>query len=140
MIGKKRILLIGIVLLITVFTLFLFRVFKPAGNLHNVEPDFIVTSRELMNDFSVNEVLANSRYVDKILLVKGEIEEIIDSNDELIILLKTDDMFSGISCRMEDPEDVKAGLLKNGQRIIIKGQCAGKLIDVVLNHCVIVDD
>ena len=103
MICKKRILPIGIVLLITVFALFLFRVFKPAGNLHNVEPDFIITSRELMNDFSVNEVLANSRYVDKILLVKGEIEEIIASNDELIILLKTDDMFSGISCRMEDP-------------------------------------
>lgn len=139
MISKKSILMIGLLLLVIMIIVSLLQVFKPAKNLHKVKPDFTVTSNQLFNDFSENESQANSKYVGNIILVKGEIKEIIQSNDEMIILLETDDLFSGISCRLADSEFSKAELLKKDQSFAVKGQCSGKLIDVILNNCVIID-
>lgn len=139
MISRKNILVIGILLLVILIIISLLQVFKPAKNLRKVKPDCTVTSNQLFNDFSENEGQANSKYVGQIVLVKGEIKEIIHSNDEMIILLETDDLFSGISCRLAESEFSKSELLKKSQSIAVKGQCSGKLIDVVLNNCVIVE-
>ncbi|MFO7844458.1 MAG: hypothetical protein R6V16_11670 [Bacteroidales bacterium] len=139
MISRKKIVITGGFFLMIVILIALLQVFKPAKNLHKVKPDHTVTSSQLFVDFSENESQANAKYVGKIILVKGEINEIIHANDEMVILLKTEDLFSGISCRLADSEFSKAELLNKNQRIAVKGQCAGKLMDVVLNNGVIIN-
>jgi len=139
MMSRRKIVIIGGFLLIIVILIALLQVFKPAQNLHKVKPDYTLTSSQLFADFSENESQANAKYVGKILLVKGEIKEVIHANDEKVILLKTEDIFSGISCRLTGSEFLKAELLNKNQSIAVKGQCSGKLIDVVLNNCVIIN-
>ena len=139
MMSRRKIVIIGGFLLIIVILIALLQVFKPAKNLHKVKPDYIVTSSQLFADFLKNESQANTKYVGKIILIKGEIKEIIHANDEMVILLKTEDIFSGISCRLTGSEFSKAELLSKNQSVAVKGQCSGKLIDVVLNNCVIIN-
>lgn len=139
MLFKKKILFFPVLFLLILISITFLQIFKPAKNLVKVKPDFIVTSNELFDDFSTNEELANSKYIGKIILIQGAIEEIIHNEGQTIIILQTDDLFSGISCRLSDAENSKTEFLEQGQSIRIKGQCSGKLIDIILNNCVIVD-
>lgn len=136
---RKKILFFAVLFLLILIGITFLQIFRPAKKLDKVKPDFIVTSSELFDDFLTDEDLANSKYTGKIIFVQGVIEEIIHNEGQTIIILQTDDLFSGISCRVSEKEHSKAVFLKQGQSIRIKGQCSGKLIDIILNNCVILD-
>lgn len=139
MISGKKILIIVALFLLVLILILLLHVFRPAKNILKAKPDYSVTASQLFKDFSENESKADSLYVGNILIVQGNIKEIIHTNNEWIILLETNDPFSGISCSLDNPENTSTESLKTGKHITVKGQCSGMLIDVLLNNCYIIE-
>ncbi len=99
------------------------------------KPVYELSAVALMKDFTLDEAAATQKYSDKILLITGKISEInLASNT---IFLDAADPMATITCSFYDAESSNIQTLKKGDLIQIKGKCTGKLIDVVVNNCVL---
>jgi len=86
-----------------------------------------------MAAYSRDEVSANAIYLDKAIVVSGEIAELnINQADQTVVILKTGDPISGIVCTIKEKP---ATPLQIGQQVKIKGFCSGYISDVVLRDC-----
>jgi hypothetical protein len=93
-----------------------------------------VAAIQLATQYENNEPEANSDYLDKVLEVSGEINEITkNQKGEPVITLKGTDM-SGVTGTIEN---AKPDEIKPGATVILKGICTGYLTDVVLVRCVL---
>tara|TARA_B100000795_G_scaffold264792_1_gene245724 strand:+ start:2993 stop:3412 length:420 start_codon:yes stop_codon:yes gene_type:complete len=108
---------------------------KPHVNVAAASADISLTADEILNDFSSDENSANSKYLEKIIEVKGVVSEINIEKEKGIITLKTNDDFGSVLCHLSDEATKKLNLLKEGQAIIVKGICTGFLMDVILVKC-----
>ncbi|MBT8194847.1 MAG: OB-fold putative lipoprotein [Bacteroidia bacterium] len=134
--------LIGVLALIIVGGIyFATQYFKPHKNIETAKEDVSITAPNLFSAFSDNEAKANTDYLDKIILVSGEINEVTvdDSSNVNVYLNVGNDGFGSVSCNFSSEEGQKALNYKNGQVVKIKGVCTGFLMDVVLNKCILVD-
>ncbi len=108
---------------------------KPHSGLAGVNADVQVTASQLYNDFEVNEALANKKYLNKVIEVKGNIADIQNENGSQIILLSTDKSLGGVSCRLMNAKNNIA--FKKFETVTIKGKCSGYLMDVNLVDCLL---
>jgi flagellar basal body-associated protein FliL len=93
-----------------------------------------VSATDLAAAYENNEAGANSLYLDKVIEVKGEVNEITkNQKGETVITLKGTDM-SGLICTLEG---TTATEIKPNSSVVIKGICTGYLTDVVLVRCVL---
>jgi flagellar basal body-associated protein FliL len=106
---------------------------KPHRNVSNAK-SIQLNAEALAATYESNEVNANTAYLDKVLEVKGEINEVSkNQNGETVITLKGTDM-SAVICTLEgiSTPDIKPGSTK-----VLKGICTGFLTDVVMVRCVL---
>lgn len=90
-----------------------------------------VLATAIFSEYSTNEKTANAKYIDQIVEVKGEVNNVSkNAEGKTVVLLKTDDLMFGVNCTME--EDVQ---IQTGEQVSIKGICTGYLTDVVLIRC-----
>jgi len=90
-----------------------------------------VSATAIFNEYSTNEKSANTKYIDKIVEVTGEVTNVSkNAEGKTVLLLKTDDLMFGVNCTMEEDAPVQAG-----EQVSIKGICTGYLTDVVLIRC-----
>ncbi|AUC16882.1 hypothetical protein BTO06_17780 [Tenacibaculum sp. SZ-18] len=101
-----------------------------------VTPKFVVASNNLMKEFSENEQLANTTYVNEVIEVFGKVKDISKLNNRLTIILETDSS-AGIICDLNLLEQEQLKQIKKNQLIHIKGICKGYLKDVILLNCFI---
>jgi tRNA_anti-like len=92
--------------------------------------DITLTAAELASQYD------NAKHLGKVLAVKGKIAAIDTENDVTNITLETDDPMVSVSCEIEKGSDMASS--KVGEEVTIKGQCDGKLTDVVLTRCIVV--
>lgn len=98
-----------------------------------------VTAEGITEDFDVNEDEANKKYLDKVILVKGEVTGVeTDSSGKATVFLNSGDAISSVTCSFYETESDAVKALKPGDQVAIKGICTGKLIDVVFNKCSLV--
>ena len=128
-----------VIVLLGVICIYIF--FKPEKNLLKHKPDYKLTAIELFNEYSTNEEAANTKFLGKIIQVSGTIRE-INTEDSIYttIILETDDVFFGVSCVLNDKNGTRQKEILIGSEATVKGECSGKLIDVVLNNCVLIDE
>jgi hypothetical protein len=105
---------------------------KPHVDVAEASADVSISANKILNAFSTDEAAANTKYLDKIVAVKGEISDIKVEKDKGIITLKTNDDFGSILCNLSSEATKKISSLKVGQTITVKGICTGFLMDVVL--------
>ena len=106
-------------------------------DLQKVKPDLIMTAVDLQKAFEDNEDAANSKYVNKVIEVTGIIESIKPGdNKTLSISLKTGSPLSSVNCTFQSTPDISK--IKVSEQIILRGECSGFLMDVLLNKCVVV--
>jgi hypothetical protein len=92
--------------------------------------DITIDAADLINQYD------NTKYLGKVLAVKGKIATIETQNDVTNITLETADPMTAISCEIEKGFDTS--FAKIGHEVTIKGQCDGKLLtDVVLTRCIV---
>jgi hypothetical protein len=137
---RKIILRLITVIFITVFALYTgVRMYnKPHINVAETAPANSLLSKNLVTEFENNETKANSKYLEKIVKVTGEISELGTSNGTGTIVLKSENSTSNVMCYLTAEENKKWLTLKQGENIAVKGICTGYLMDVVLINCVLV--
>ena len=91
--------------------------------------EITITAADLASQFD------NAKHLGKVLAVKGKIAAIENENDVTNITLETDDPMISISCEIEKGFNTSSS--KVGDEVTVKGQCDGKLADVVLTRCIV---
>ena len=94
-----------------------------------------ITSDSLVAKYQADEKLANSLYLNKAVVVTGNLLS-IDKNQEgkTTLVIGSSDSFSNVSVTMISTAPI---IQKVGESITIKGLCTGALSDVVITDGVV---
>ena len=129
--------ILGLILALVIIYLILISL--PKAKIDNVAVDYSITAVDLYSQFLRNEEKANTTYLGKIVEVKGQIQMVEeDQAGATVLVLKGDDGFGGVMCTLA--ESPRSNLYEINQNVTVKGLCAGKLMDVVLNKCIVVNE
>ncbi len=108
-------------------------------DLSRVRADEVMQATELISRFETDESLASANLVDKVVEVTGRVASTETGPEGTVtITLREEDAFSGVICTFPS---LPAGTLENistGQTIVVRGECSGYLMDVLLNNCALV--
>jgi len=133
---KLKKIIIRILILVIIGAFVAYKMYnKPHVNVANSKSDISLTADKILNDFSSDENSSNSKYLEKIIEVKGVISEINIEKEKGIITLKTNDDFGSVLCHLSEAATKKMSALQEGQSITVKGICTGFLMDVILVKC-----
>lgn len=137
--NKRKIIIVVIILgLIGVFVAY--KMYnKPHVNVFEKSADVIITADKILEDFSSDENTANTKYLEKIIEIKGAISSIKIENEKGIISLQTNDDFGSVLCHFSIESTKKIKEIQKGQDIVVKGICTGYLMDVILVKCEIIN-
>ncbi len=128
-----------LVIFLMVVTAGLMTFHKPHKSLENMKPEYVTNASLLFEEYSMQEQRSNEKYLDKVIMVTGEIKEITKvADDRINVTLETGDDIFGVSCTFEKKADALYSF-NVGDNINIKGLCAGMLMDVVMINCVTVN-
>lgn len=115
---------------------------KPHKNTFDLKAAYTVNAEELYSSFDDDEDKANTKYLGKIIEVKGKVVGVNKFNNNYEISLN-DDM-EGITCLVDSSYAVQQKTIldniKEDDIIKIKGQCNGFLMGVKMDRCIIVTD
>ena len=129
---KKALIIVAIVAVVGIsYGLYVF--FKPSRDVRE-EKALPITATAIFDSFTVNENRANELYLNKAILVTGEVVEFKQNQEGMaVVYLKTNDPVFGVNCTFkEDP-----GVIEKGSTITFRGICTGFLSDVIINQGVI---
>jgi hypothetical protein len=135
--NKKK--LVWLVLLIAgaaalIYGYFLYN--QEPADVRQLKADIQVSASELVAAFSADENAANTQYLDKVIDVTGNVASVsVDSSGAATVFLETGDPMSAVTCSFYKEEAASVSALTPGREVTIKGICTGKLSDVVLNRC-----
>jgi hypothetical protein len=132
---KRVLVTLPLIILLCIAVWAVYEYKKPHTGAGNKTTDVQIDAVALYNDFAKNEASANTKYLDKIIEVTGTVDDIQNSNGALVVMLNANQMVGEISCKMFNSADSS---FKNGEKIIVKGKCAGFLSDVNLVDCVLI--
>jgi len=111
---------------------------KPHVNVAETSSDVSLEAVKIVDDFSSDEIMANTTYLDKIVQVSGIINSIKTENETVIVAL-AGNSFGDVLCYLSEESKTKVNTLKEGQRVTLKGICTGFLLDVVLVKCALIN-
>jgi hypothetical protein len=133
----KRILTILLILAATWLIIRALFTNKPQDGMQNAKEDYKMEAPALVAEFIADEAASNEKYLNKILLVTGTVAETSKGRQgNPAVVLKSNDVSFGVKCELDPLSDHKRREFQNGERITLKGLCAGLLNDVVLVRCV----
>lgn len=99
-----------------------------------------VTPSTLISEYEANGVAADAKYKDKLVEITGIVRSIDkDILDTPYIALETSEILSGVQCMFEKGDEAKLANVKKGQSITLQGNLSGKLGNVIVRDCVIVE-
>ena len=110
---------------------------KPHKNMVAAKADVTTDAVALLSEFETDENAANTRYLDKVIEVKGTVAEVSKSEDGTIkVTLDTGNPMSGVICELDNLSKHPRTDFPVGEEVTFKGNCTGMLMDVVLVRCV----
>jgi hypothetical protein len=105
----------------------------------NVAPQVTIGARELFADYKANEIAADQKYKGRVLQVTGTVDSIAkDITSTMYVTLKGDQFIGSIQCFFDDAHANQLAGLQKGMKVSVKGKCGGKMMNVLLNGCVLV--
>ncbi|MCB0371383.1 MAG: hypothetical protein KDD31_00060 [Muricauda sp.] len=137
--SKKNILILLAVLTILGGYLGIRMYNKPHVNVAESDPDLVLFSQTLLDDFESDEISANEKYLEQIIQVTGKIQKLGTANGNGTITLTNGTSIGSVICHLSEKENKKMVSLREGQEIMVKGICTGYLMDVILINCVLVN-
>ena len=136
--SKKKIFL----LLVTVIVFSLvggwYYVFVYSKNHHRDaanERGIIVNAADVAAEYQTNEQSANTKYLDKVLEVTGEVMEVGKNQEgKTTVALKTNDIMTTVFCTLKD----STANIQLNQSVTIKGICIGFISDVKIKDAILI--
>ena len=136
--NTKRFFLAGIVLAVLLGFMGWHWMFRPADkSVASKKTEVVIEADALLKAYSSNEDSTNTLYLNKVVAVTGNIDNITEKDQEISVYLKEKKESTGVMCSFYKTE-LDKNSLKVGQVISVKGICTGFLMDVVLTKCSIV--
>lgn len=111
----------------------------PEVNINKMSTDIISTAKLLTQAFTANEILANKKYVNKVIETKGIVKQITFINHRNTIILYGNTNDTNIICDLDKNQLEEIKKLMPDQEIKIKGICKGFIKDVVLLNCILIN-
>ena len=102
-------------------------------NKSHVETKGVTAEFVLKPAYDLDEAAADTKYLDKILEVKGNVKAINEVENGGSISLDTGNDMASVTCEFESKDAVNG--IKIGDEVTVKGFCSGKLMDIVLVRC-----
>ena len=136
--STKNKIIIAIALIAAIAFSVYYYIFVYSSNNHRQvqsEIGIVITADSLVAKYQADEKLANSLYLNKVIVVTGNLLS-IDKNQEgkTTLVIGRSDSFSNISVTMISTASITQ---KMGSPITIKGLCTGALSDVVITDGVV---
>ena len=108
------------------------------------KPDFITTATDIVAEFDKDEGEAMKKYVGRdgktiVVQISGKIDDVKNDTSGITIALDTGDPINGVSCVLDRFTEHPHTDFKVGDEVKLKGLCTGKLSDVVIDRCVVVN-
>lgn len=101
---------------------------KTPESISTLKTEFEVNATELLTAFEENETLANHKFLDKVIAVKGVVDKKEFKDGVLTAYLKTNNPLSKVIFQFENQNEN----IQEGEHLTLKGICTGYLMDVVL--------
>jgi hypothetical protein len=138
----KKNILISLIAVAIIGSMYVYEEFnREQEDLYDKKPAQTVTSEDIIRAYDSNETSANEIFLSKIISVTGTIAEINNQADTLIyVLIGAGNDIHRVSCLLDKLQAPKIKQYDVGKQISVKGICTGYLMDVELNHCVIVSE
>ena len=130
---KKIIIAIGVLALIGAGVGF-YTFNKPLESTKSLSSHYSLNADDLLLEFEEDETAANTKYLDKVLEVKGTVEKIDRKEGSTTVYLDANNPMSNIIFTLEEPNSS----LKEGDEVVMKGICTGYLTDVILVRALVV--
>ncbi|MFN3554583.1 MAG: OB-fold protein [Bacteroidales bacterium] len=112
---------------------------KPHPDFEKAQPQWVVSAEALFLSFVEDETAAHNRYTGQVIAIEGELAEVEQLDDLVVISFVFSEGFfggEGVRCTMLEAHKEKALTLVPGQRVSLKGLCTGFTgTDVILEHC-----
>ncbi len=135
---KKLIKILLIVIILILIPIIIFQL-VPQASFDHKEADYSLDINTLASAFNEDESAANKLYLGKVIEVSGEILEVFkDEGDSWVALLGAQGAKDPLVMSTFDNNVSDEHQIEVGQTITVKGQCTGKLMEVVLNKASIV--
>jgi len=134
---RLRILVIVALAIAAIGGIGMFYVFnKPHRNLAKEKADFTYTAHNLFAEFTKNEKQANAKFLNKAIEISGTVKEV--SSKSSLVVYSDGNTDGGVQCEMDADHHLSTDGIKVGQKIKLKGQCDGLLLEVILSKCILV--
>ena len=142
---KLKIILAVIALIMVSGGLYAYKEFtRKVKDLTYVKAGVSMDASGLISEFENNEADGNSKYLDKIIAVKGKVKS-VEKNDHghFTVILGDENNMSSVRCSMDSIHQLDVADIPAGTIITMKGACTGfnkdELLgsDVILNRCVV---
>ena len=109
---------------------------KKVPSMATKQSDLAIDAARLYQEFQDDEAAANAAYVGKIVTVSGAVLEASTLEDGTPkVLLDTGSDFS-VSCEFDPNTKHARTAFEPGEKLTLKGECAGINLDVQLARCV----
>jgi hypothetical protein len=109
---------------------------RPHTSAEDKKTDVVISADSLYAAFMADEPGADKKFINKVLEVKGVIQDISISDRKPFVLLHAGGD-GGINCLMATDSATVFSTLKKNTEAVVKGKCSGYLMDVNLVDCVI---
>jgi type II secretory pathway pseudopilin PulG len=135
----KVLLVLAVIGIIAALYIYFFVYNKPHRDIEKAKPDFTMQAEMLYNEFTSQKDSANTKYLDKVLEINGNLKS-VEKTDTLSIIVFSfnEGMFGdeGIRCTLLPKYREMASDLKPNDMVTIKGLCQGyNDTDVILEKC-----
>ncbi len=136
----------GNIILFKHFIIFTFLIIlgceDPSSNKPDIikqEPIVITNAPQLYNEYKSNEIAADAKYKNRVIMVVGMVDKIgKDILDKPYIVLWSDKYsITVVQCYIQQSEMNMASDLKKGDYVSCKGKCTGKFMNIMLENCLV---
>lgn len=108
------------------------------------KPQFTITAELLAKEFSDNEEEASKKYIGTnnkpiVTEISGSVQDVLSDTSGISISFDTGDPLNGVSCALDKFTKQIRTEFKSGDKVKLKGLITGKLTDIVVDRCVILE-
>jgi hypothetical protein len=113
---------------------------KQHKDLTKIKADYILEAHQLVTAFMTDEKAASEKYINRVIEVTGLVTstEFGSADSTLSLTLTGVGDNSGVICTFNGITDKSQVSYKDGERLTVRGECSGMLMDVLLNNCAVV--
>lgn len=134
----KRILGIGFLLMLLLGGIgYYYTQYDHRNAIRSASPDFTLTASEVFRLFDEDEQDANRKLLGKTIALEGVVSSISSTPENTSISLESGAPLGEVVCELNMNLVKGIDQVTVGKVINIKGECSGKLIDVIFVNCVI---